>query len=95
MTTPPEISPREVAAMDAAFEAGVAEAVRQGSALLMMRMTVAGVSTWVCVYPSALVKASDIAAWTKRQGYAPQDGDLFVPREQVLQAARDLGISGA
>jgi hypothetical protein len=94
MTTPPEMSPREVAAMDEAFEAGVAEAVRQGSALLMMRMAVADVPTWVCAYPPAFVKASDIAAWTKRQGYAPQDGDLFVPREQVLQAAHDLGIGG-
>lgn len=92
MGTTSDIDPTEVAAMDVAFEAGIAEALRRGSSLLMMRSLLDGHPVWICLYPPSTATGRSIGDWAREGGLAPGDGDLFIDVSAVRRAAADLGL---
>lgn len=92
MAAIPDMDPAEVAAMDVAFEAGVAEALRRGSSLMMIRSTLDGRLVWACLYPPSTETARSIGDWARASGIVPGDGDLFVDASGVKRAAADLGL---
>lgn len=92
MASLPDMDPAEVAAMDVAFEAGVAEALRRGSSLMMMRSHLGGHPVWTCLYPPSTETAHSIGGWARTRGIVPDDGDLFVDASGVKRAAADLGL---
>lgn len=79
--------------MDAAFEAGVAEALKRQSSLLMMRSHIGDKPVWVCLYPPGDATAASVKDWTQKSGLQPTDGDLFIDRSAVHRAASDLGLT--
>lgn len=92
MTRASDMTPSEVAAMDAAFEAGVAEAVKRGSSLLMMSSRIGESAVWVCLYPPAEATPQTVGEWSRNSGLQPADGDLFIDLAGVRRAAADLGL---
>lgn len=93
MATIPDMDPAEVAALDRAFEAGIAEALRRGSSLMMMRTHLDGHPIWACLYPPSAATAHTIGDWARASGIVPGDGDLFVDASGVNRAAADLGLT--
>lgn len=93
MTHAPDMDPAEVAAMDVAFAAGVAEAMRRGSCLMMACSHIEGRKVWICLYPPAVTTAHTVVKWAQDSGLAPSDGDLFIDVESVRRAAADLRIA--
>jgi hypothetical protein len=87
-----DMTPAEVAALDAAFAAGVREAMRRGTALLMMRGAIGGQPVWTAAYPPAGLTPRAVDAWARKAGLAPVDGDLFIDATRVHAAAVDLGL---
>jgi hypothetical protein len=89
---PPEL----VAAMDAAFEAGVKEAAKQDSSLLFLTVRADNPSgrMWLCAYPPRSLTPDLVAVWCRSKGIHLNDGDRFLTKEEVDRAARDLGMHG-
>lgn len=87
----------ESAALDAAFEAGVREALARGKSLYLQltSLPIAGAVTtpiWIAIYPPRHITAGEVEAWCKHVGFRSGDDDLFFPHAHVLRAAKDLGI---
>ncbi len=87
----------ETAALDAAFEAGVREALKRGKSLYMQltQLSVPGAGTrpmWTAYYPPKLIAADDVAEWCAHIGFHAGENDLFFPHSHVVRAARDMGM---
>lgn len=90
-------TPQETAALDAAFEAGVREALDRGTSLYLQltHVPLAGAvmrPLWIAMYPPPDLASDTVAGWCEQAGFRPSDDDLFFPHAHVVRAARDLGV---
>jgi hypothetical protein len=90
-------TPEEAAALDAAFETGVREAILRGKSLLMQPTNLhpadaTSLPVWIAVYPPRHIEVDEVAKWCEHVGFKPTARDLFFPHTHVLRAAHELGI---
>lgn len=84
-------TPEEIAAYDAAFEAGVLEAWKRRTGLILAETRVAGVAAWIAAYPEGALTLRSAAQWAKAQGLQLSEGDLFLPPHEVAHAYSTFG----
>lgn len=87
-----QLTPREVAGLDAAMTSGIAAAILRASGLLIVKTGATGDGGWICAYPPAGLSSVAAQEWARRNGLCFARDDLYLDHDEVVRAGADMDV---